>query len=204
MKFGDVPLVDSMLNDGLTCAFNDYHMGITAENVVKQKSISRQEQDKFSALSQNRAEAAQKNGSFEKEIVPVSIPSRKGERYTNLDTISSPPPLPSSLIKLYRFFPAGAITVTADEFPRHGTTAETLGKLRPAFIKDGTGTVTAGNASGLNDGAAAVVLASKSAAATLGCSAPLSRIVSWAQAGVDPSVMGLGPIPAVTKAVSPH
>lgn len=96
----------------------------------------------------------------------------------------------------------GSLTVTSDEFPRHGTTATTLQRLRPAFIKDGSGTVTAGNASGLNDGAAAVVLVSKSAASELGCSAPLCRVVSWAQAGIDPSVMGLGPVPAVTKAVS--
>ena len=105
---------------------------------------------------------------------------------------------------LYTFIVTGPgpVVVSADEFPRHGTTPETLGKLRPAFVRDGTGTVTAGNASGLNDGAAVVVLVSKSAAIKMGCSGPLARVVSWAQAGVDPSVMGLGPIPAVRKAVS--
>jgi acetyl-CoA C-acetyltransferase len=172
VKFGDLSLTDSMIKDGLTCAFNDCHMGITAENVARQKTLSRQEQDQFSAKSQNKAESAQKKNLFTKEIVPVSVPSRKGP-----------------------------VVVSADEFPRHGTTPETLGKLRPAFVRDGTGTVTAGNATGLNDGAAAVVLVSKSAATKMGCSGPLARVVSWAQAGVDPSVMGLGPIPAVRKAL---
>ncbi|CAI8021562.1 Acetyl-CoA acetyltransferase, cytosolic [Geodia barretti] len=172
VKFGDLSLMDSMMQDGLTCAFADCHMGITAENVARQKTLSRQEQDQFSAKSQNKAESAQKKNLFTKEIVPVSVPSRKGP-----------------------------VVVSTDEFPRHGTTSETLGKLRPAFIRDGTGTVTAGNASGLNDGAAAVVLVSKSAATEIGCSEPLARVVSWAQAGVDPSVMGLGPIPAVRKAL---
>ena len=220
MKFGDVPLADSMLKDGLTDAFHDYHMGITAENVVKQESVSRQEQDEFSARSQNRAEAAQKNNVFTKEIVPVTVPSRKGinlcitlciaiiiysfvvfcsivnsvQCISNKYHLPSPPPSSSHS--------TGPSVVSTDEFPRYGTTAGTLGKLRPAFIKDGTGTVTAGNASGLNDGAAAVVLISKSAASELGCHAPLARVVSWAQAGIDPSVMGLGPIPAVRKAVS--
>lgn len=173
VKFGDVSLTDSMMKDGLTCAFGGYHMGITAENVSKQHSLSRQDQDHFAVSSQNKTETAQNNKIFENEIVPVSVPSRKGP-----------------------------IIVSVDEFPRHGTTTETLGKLKPAFVKDGTGTVTAGNASGLNDGAAAVVLVAKSAVEKLNCSSPpLGRVVSWAQAGVDPSVMGLGPIPAVRKAL---
>lgn len=171
-KFGDATLADTMLKDGLTDAFNKYHMGITAENVAKQYSVSREEQDKFSAASQSKTEAAQKAGYFSAEIVPVTIQGRKGN--TVVDT---------------------------DEFPHHGTTAEVLAKLRPAFIKDGSGTVTAGNASGINDGAAAVVLVPKEKADKLSAK-PLAKIVAWAQAGVDPSVMGMGPAPAVRAALS--
>ncbi|KAL5457404.1 hypothetical protein EMCRGX_G034656 [Ephydatia muelleri] len=172
VKFGDTPLVDTMMKDGLVDAFHGYSMGTTAENVAKQYSITRADQDHFSALSQQHTEAAQKAGRFKAEIVPVTVPSRKG-----------------------------SVSVDSDEFPRHGTTVETLSKLKPAFASDGTGTVTAGNSSGMNDGAAAVVLASKDKVQELQCT-PLARVVSWAQAGVDPSVMGLGPIPAIQKALS--
>jgi acetyl-CoA C-acetyltransferase len=168
-KMGPLEFVDTMIKDGLWDAFNGYHMGNTAENVARQWQITRQQQDEFAVGSQNKAEAAQKSGRFKDEIVPVKIPSRKGD-----------------------------IVVDADEYPRHGTTLEAIAKLRPAFDKDGT--VTAGNASGINDGAAAVVLMKASEAAKQG-KKPLARIVSWAHAGVDPSIMGTGPIPASRSAL---
>lgn len=168
-KMGSLELVDSMLRDGLIDAFNGYHMGNTAENVAKQWQLSRQQQDEFAVVSQNRAEAAQKAGKFQEEIVPVTIKERKGDK-----------------------------VVDQDEYIRAGTTLEMLAKLRPAFDKDGT--VTAGNASGLNDGAAVIVLMSADEAARRGLK-PLARIVSWATAGVDPAVMGTGPIPASRKAL---
>jgi acetyl-CoA C-acetyltransferase len=168
-KMGDVTFVDTMIKDGLWDAFNGYHMGNTAENVAEKFQITRDQQDAFAAASQQKAEAAQAAGRFEDEIVPVTIKTRKGE--TVVDT---------------------------DEHPRHGTTVETLQKLRPAFAKEGT--VTAGNASGINDGAAAVVLMSAEEAARRKI-APLARIVSWATAGVDPAIMGTGPIPASRMAL---
>jgi acetyl-CoA C-acetyltransferase len=169
-RMGDAKVVDSMIRDGLWCAFCDVHMGITAENIAEQYGLTREEQDEFSAWSQQKAEAALKSGRFQEEIVPVSIPQRKGD----------------------------AIVIDTDEFPRAGTTAESLGKLRPAFKKDGT--VTAGNASGINDGAAAFVVMSADKAKALGLK-PLAKVVSYASAGVNPSVMGLGPIDATRKAL---
>jgi acetyl-CoA C-acetyltransferase len=166
---GDVSFIDSMIKDGLWDAFNGYHMGNTAENVAKKWQLTRAEQDAFAAASQQKAEAAQKSGRFADEIVAVTIETRKG-----------------------------AVTVEMDEYPKHGTTAESLAKLRPAFDKDGT--VTAGNASGINDGAAAVVLMSAKDAAKRGIT-PLARIVSWATCGVDPAIMGTGPIPSSRKAL---
>ena len=168
-KMGDVKFIDSMIRDGLWCALNGYHMGNTAENVARQWQLTRDEQDAFAAASQQKAEAAQKAGKFGDEIVPVTIKTRKGD-----------------------------VTVDTDEYPKHGTTVESLAKLRPAFDKEGT--VTAGNASGINDGAAVVVLMSAEAAAKRGVE-PLARIVSWATCGVDPAVMGTGPIPASRKAL---
>jgi acetyl-CoA C-acetyltransferase len=168
-KMGSLEMVDTMIKDGLWDAFNGYHMGNTAENVAKQWQITRAQQDEFAVGSQNKAEAAQKTGKFKDEIVPVVIKSRKGD-----------------------------ITVDTDEYPKHGTTLDSVGKLRPAFDKEGT--VTAANASGINDGAAALVLMKASEAAKLG-KTPLARIVSWAQAGVDPSIMGTGPIPASRAAL---
>ena len=168
-KMGTVEFLDTMLRDGLWDAFQGYHMGNTAENVAKQWQIPRLEQDQFAVASQNKAEAAQKAGRFKDEIVPVVIASKKGD-----------------------------IVVDTDEFPRHGTTLESVQKLRPAFEKEGT--VTAGNASGINDGAAAVVVMRASEAARRGLT-PLARIVSWAQAGVDPALMGSGPIPASRAAL---
>ncbi len=168
-KIGSTEVVDTMLRDGLLDAFNGYHMGNTAENVAERWQISRDQQDAFAAASQSKAERAQKAGTFAKEIVPVTVKTRKGET-----------------------------VVDADEHPKHGTTVETLAKLRPAFAKDGT--VTAGNASGINDGAAAVVLMTRANAETRGIE-PLARIVSWATAGVDPAVMGSGPIPASRRAL---
>lgn len=169
LRMGDGKLVDSMISDGLTCAMNNYHMGITAENVAKKFNISRADQDAFAVASQNKAESAQKAGRFKDEIVPVTIKTRKGE-----------------------------VTVTEDEYIRHGTTLENVSGLRPAFDKEGT--VTAANASGINDGAAALVLMSAEEAKARGLT-PLARVASWAQAGVDPSVMGTGPIPASRKAL---
>ena len=168
-KMGDLKFVDSMIKDGLWDAFNGYHMGNTAENVAKQWQITREEQDAFAAASQNKAEAAQKAGRFGEEIVPVTIKTRKGET-----------------------------VVDADEYPRHGVTAEALAGLRPAFDREGS--VTAGNASGINDGAAAVVLMSAEDAEARGVK-PLGRIVSWATCGVDPAIMGTGPIPSSRKAL---
>ncbi len=170
VKMGDASLVDTMITDGLTDAFSAKHMGITAENIANKFSISRDEQDEFSALSQNKAEEAQKSSRFKKEIIPITISGRKGD--TIIDT---------------------------DEFPRHGTTKDTLAKLRPAFDREGT--VTAGNASGINDGAAVVILMSEDEAKQRG-KKPLARIVSWAHAGVEPDIMGTGPIPAVRKAIA--
>ncbi|GAU00465.1 acetyl-CoA acetyltransferase [Burkholderia stabilis] len=164
-RMGDAKLVDTMIVDGLWDVYNQYHMGITAENVAKEYGITREEQDAFAALSQNKAEAAQKAGRFDDEIVPVSIPQRKGE----------------------------PLQFATDEFVRHGVTAEALAGLKPAFSKDGS--VTAANASGLNDGAAAVLVMSAQKAAALGLT-PLARIKAYANAGVDPSVMGMGPVPA--------
>src|SRR5512133_1806139 len=164
VKMGDFQMVDTMIKDGLWDAFNSYHMGNTAENVARQWQITRAQQDEFAVGSQNKAEAAQKAGRFKDEIAPVTVKTRKGD-----------------------------IIVDADEYPKHGTTLETIAKLRPAFAKDGT--VTAANASGINDGAAAVVLMKASEAAKRG-KTPLARIVSWAHAGVDPAIMGTGPIPA--------
>ena len=168
-KLGGAELVDTMIRDGLFDAFNGYHMGTTAENVAQRWQITREQQDAFAAASQGKAESAQKAGRFADEIVPVTIKTRKGET-----------------------------VVDADEHPKHGTTAEKLAKLRPAFAKDGT--VTAGNASGINDGAAALVLMTLDTAEKRGVE-PLARIVSWATAGVDPSVMGTGPIPASRRAL---
>jgi len=169
VKMGDFKMIDTMIKDGLWCAFNGYHMGNTAENVARQWQLTRDEQDAFAASSQQKAEAAQTAGRFNDELVPVTIRTRKGD-----------------------------VVVSADEYPKHGTTVESLGKLRPAFDKDGT--VTAGNASGINDGAAAVVLMTATEAAKRGIT-PLARIVSWATAGVDPAIMGTGPIPASKKAL---
>jgi acetyl-CoA C-acetyltransferase len=164
VRMGDGQMVDTMIRDGLWDAFNGYHMGTTAENVAEKYQITREQQDEFAAGSQRKAVAAIEAGRFKDEIVPVKISTRKGD-----------------------------VLVDTDEYPKAGTTAEVLAKLRPAFSK--TGTVTAGNASGINDGAAGVLLMSASDAAKRGVK-PLARIVSWATAGVDPAVMGTGPIPA--------
>ncbi len=166
---GDLKFIDCMIKDGLWDAFNGYHMGTTAENVAKQWQLGRDEQDAFAAHSQAKAEDAQKAGKFKDEIVPVTVKTRKGE-----------------------------VVVADDEHPRHGTTVESLAKLRPAFAKDGT--VTAGNASGINDGAAAMVVMTAAEAEKRGIE-PLARIVSWAQAGVEPEIMGTGPIPASRRAL---
>jgi acetyl-CoA C-acetyltransferase len=169
-KMGDLNLIDTMIKDGLWDAFNGYHMGTTAENVAARWQITREDQDAFAAGSQQKAEAAQKAGRFADEIAPVTIKTRKGE--TVVDT---------------------------DEYPRHGTTMDTLAKLRPAFDREGT--VTAGNASGINDGAAAVVLMSADEAGRRGVQ-PLAHIASFATCGVDPQIMGTGPIPASRKALA--
>ncbi|MEO9129642.1 MAG: acetyl-CoA C-acetyltransferase [Sphingomonas sp.] len=168
-KMGNLSLVDTMISDGLTDAFNNYHMGITAENLAEQFQITRGQQDEFSVRSQNLADAARSSGRFRDEIVPVTIKGRKG------DTI-----------------------VSDDEYIRAGVTLESLAGLRPAFKKDGT--VTAANASGLNDGAAALVIMSRAEAEKRG-SPILARIASWASAGVDPSIMGIGPVPATRRAL---
>ena len=164
-RMGDAKLVDTMINDGLWDVFNQYHMGVTAENVAKQYEISRAEQDEFAAKSQQKAEAAQKAGRFKDEIVAIEIAQRKGP----------------------------ALAFDADEYPKHGTTAEALAALKPAFDK--AGTVTAGNASGINDGAAAVIAMSSRTAEKLGLQ-PLARVKAYAIAGVDPKIMGMGPVPA--------
>jgi acetyl-CoA C-acetyltransferase len=168
-KMGDMSFIDSMIRDGLWDAFNNYHMGQTAENVANQWQISREMQDAFALASQNKAEAAQKAGRFADEIVPFVIKTRKGD-----------------------------ITVDQDEYIRHGATLESMSKLRPAFVKDGS--VTAANASGLNDGAAMVLLMSADEAERRGLT-PLARIASYATAGLDPSIMGAGPIHASRKAL---
>ena len=168
-RLGNGTVVDHMIHEGLTDAFHDIHMGVTAENLVERYGISRADQDAFAAESQRRAESAIKSGAFKDEIVPVVVPGKKGE--TRVDT---------------------------DEHPRPGTTADSLARLKPAFKKDGT--VTAGNASGLNDGAAALVVAGAERARRLGLT-PMARIVAYASAAVDPKVMGIGPVPAVRKAL---
>ncbi|OPJ63421.1 acetyl-CoA C-acetyltransferase [Clostridium oryzae] len=170
-RMGNGTMVDSMINDGLWDAFNQYHMGITAENVAEKWGITREMQDEFSAQSQNRAEAAIKSGRFKDEIIPVVIPQRKGDPKV-FDT---------------------------DEFPRFGTTKEILAKLKPAFKKDG-GTVTAGNASGINDGAAAFVIMSADKAKELGIK-PIAKILSYGSRGLDPSIMGYGPVGATKAAL---
>jgi acetyl-CoA C-acetyltransferase len=169
-RMGHGELVDSMIKDGLTDAFNNFHMGITAENIAEQWELSREEQDAFAAASQQKAEKAQQEGRFKDEIVPVEIPQRKGD------------PL---------FF-------DTDEYPKQGITADKLAKLRPAFKKDGT--VTAGNASGLNDGAAMLIVMSAEKAKELGVK-PLAKIVAYANAALDPKIMGYGPVPATRAAL---
>ena len=169
-KMGNGEVVDLMIHDGLWDIFNNYHMGVTAENVAEKYKITREEQDEFSAKSQNKAEAAIKAGKFKDEIVPVPVPQPKG----------------------------GPVLFDTDEFPRFGTTKETLGKLKPAFKKDGT--VTAGNASGINDGAACVLLMSEEKAKQKGL-APLATIKSYGLSGVAPELMGLGPVGATQKAL---
>ncbi|SMF15857.1 acetyl-CoA C-acetyltransferase [Pseudogulbenkiania subflava] len=167
-RMGPATLVDTMVYDGLTDVYNQYHMGVTAENIAAKYGISREEQDAFSAASQNKAEAAQAAGKFAEEIIPVMVPQRKGD----------------------------PVAFATDEFIKAGATAEGLGKLRPAFKKDGT--VTAGNASGVNDGAAAVIMMTAKKAAELGLK-PLARIKAYASAGVEPSIMGMGPVPATQR-----
>jgi acetyl-CoA C-acetyltransferase len=169
VKMGNTEFFDTMIKDGLTDVFNQYHMGVTAENVAEKWQISRQQQDEFATQSQNKAEAAQKAGRFKDEIAPVTVKERKGDKI-----------------------------IDADEYIRHGATIEAAAGLRPAFKKDGT--VTAANASGINDGAAALVIMSADEAKKRGLT-PLARIASWASAGVDPAVMGAGPIPASRKAL---
>jgi acetyl-CoA C-acetyltransferase len=169
-RMGHNEATDSMLAEGLTCAINSCHMGSTAEEIASRFGISRAEQDAFAAESQRRAERALRDGTFTAEIVPVPVPQKMGE--------------------LQR--------VDVDEYPRAGTTAEKLAGLKPAFKKDGS--VTAGNASGINDGAAALVVTSAGKAAALG-TPPLARILSYATAGVDPKIMGMGPVPAVRRAL---
>ena len=168
MRMGEWKMKDVMINDGLWCAFNNYHMGITAENIVDKYTLSREEQDEFAASSQQRAEAAAAGGWFAAEIAPVTIPQKKGE----------------------------PLVFETDEYIKSGVTSAKLSKLRPAFKKDGS--VTAGNASGINDGAAAVLVASEEYAAATGAPV-LAKIVAYASAGVDPKIMGMGPVPAVQK-----
>jgi len=169
-RMGDQKIIDSMIHDGLWCAFNDYHMGVTAENVCEAYDLTREEQDQFAERSQHKAAQAIQAGKFSDEIIPIEVPQRKGE----------------------------AILFDTDEYVKAATTAEKLATLRPAFKKDGT--VTAGNASGINDGAAAVLLMSKEKANELGLTS-LATIVANASAAIDPSVMGLGPVPATKKAL---
>ncbi|MDQ8023090.1 MAG: acetyl-CoA C-acetyltransferase [Moraxellaceae bacterium] len=168
-RMGDAKLIDTMITDGLWDVYNQYHMGVTAENLAKKYGISREEQDAFSAASQQKAEAAQKAGKFKDEIVPVVIPNKKGD-----------------------------IVFDTDEYPKHGSTAESLAGLKPAFDK--AGTVTAGNASGINDGAAAVMVMTESKAKALGLPI-LATIASYSTAGVDPAIMGIGPAPASRRAL---
>ncbi len=170
-RMGDDKIIDTMLHDGLIDAFHDYHMGVTAENIAEKYNFTREEQDDLARISQNRAEAAIKSERFKEEIAPVSVPQRKGE----------------------------PLIIDTDEFPKFGTTSESLSKLRPAFKKDGT--VTAGSASGINDGAAALILMSREKAEALGLE-PLATIVSYGTGGVAPSIMGTGPIPASKKALA--
>ena len=167
-KMGPWEMVDTMVVDGLWCAFNDYHMGVTAENIASQFDYSREDQDQFAASSQKKAESEQISDLFQEEITPINIPQRRGDD----------------------------LVFDTDEYPRHGTNEESLSKLKPAFKKDGT--VTAGNASGINDGAAAVMVMTLSKAKELGLK-PMARIISYASTGVDPKIMGTGPIPATTK-----
>mgnify|MGYP000862294758 CR=1 FL=1 len=169
-RMGDGKVIDSMIHDGLTETFNNYHMGVTAENIAKRWNISREEQDAFAALSQQKTEVAQKSGVFKDEIAPVVIPQRKGD----------------------------PVVVDTDEYPRHGTTIEKLAKLPPAFDK--AGTVTAGNSSGINDGAAMLVVMSREKADELGIK-PLVTIKSYASVALDPTIMGYGPVPASRKAL---
>lgn len=169
-RMGDGKVIDSMIHDGLTETFNNYHMGVTAENIAKRWNITREEQDAFAALSQQKTEAAQKSGVFKDEIAPVVIPQRKGD----------------------------PVVVDTDEYPRHGTTIEKLAKLPPAFDK--AGTVTAGNSSGINDGAAMLVVMSREKADELGIK-PLVTIKSYASVALDPTIMGYGPVPASRKAL---
>lgn len=170
-KMGNWNLVDTMVNDGLWDAFNDYHMGITAENIAEKFEISREEQDQFAVASQQKAEAAQKANRFSDEIIPVSIPQRKGD----------------------------PIVVDTDENPRHGASMASMSKMRPAFKKEGS--ITAANASSLNDGAAMVIVCSEEKASALGLT-PLATIKAYANSGVDPSIMGTGPVPATQKCLS--
>ena len=167
-KMGPWEMVDTMVVDGLWCAFNDYHMGVTAENIASKFDYTRKDQDQFAASSQQKTESAQISDLFRDEITPIIIPQRRGDD----------------------------VVFDTDEYPRHGTTEESLSKLKPAFKKDGT--VSAGNASGINDGAAAVMVMSSAKAKEIGLK-PMARIVSYASAGVDPKIMGTGPIPASTK-----
>ena len=169
-RMGDAKMIDSMIVDGLWDAFNQYHMGVTAENVAKEYAVTREAQDEFAVRSQNKTEAAQKGGRFKDEIIPFEIPAKKGP-----------------------------VVFADDEFPRHGTTLEAMKGLRPAFDKNGT--VTAGNASGINDGAAMVLVASAKKAKELGLK-PLARIKSFASAGVDPRYMGMGPVPASKRCLA--
>jgi acetyl-CoA C-acetyltransferase len=169
-RMGDAKLIDSMIVDGLWDVYNQYHMGITAENVAKQHAVSRTQQDEFAVASQNKAEAAQKAGKFKDEIVPVMIPQRKGD----------------------------PVAFDSDEFIKTGATLDALSALRPAFDKQGS--VTAGNASGINDGAAAVLVMSAERAAQLGLK-PLAKIRAFASSGVDPSIMGMGPVPSSRRAL---
>jgi len=169
-RMGDAKMIDSMIVDGLWDAFNQYHMGVTAENVAKEYAVSREEQDEFAVKSQNKAEAAQKSGRFKDEIIPFEIPSRKGP-----------------------------VVFADDEYPRHGATLEAMKGLKPAFDKNGT--VTAANASGINDGAAAVIVTSARKAKELGLR-PIARIKAFASAGVDPKYMGMGPVPASKRCLA--
>lgn len=170
-RMGHDQLVDTMIRDGLWCAFTDTHMGLTAENIAERWQISREEQDEFAAASQQKCQAALAEGRFEREIVPVVIPQRKGE----------------------------PLVFQRDEYPREGVTAEALARLRPAFKPDGT--VTAGNASGINDGAAALLVMSQEKAESLGLK-PMAKVLSWAAAALDPAIMGLGPVGATRKALA--